>query len=507
MSVLGVDVGGSACKAAAFRLDGTPIAAAAEEYALTRPRPGWLEFDPARQQAALWAAIRRVTADPAVRRDPVRALSISAAGEAVLPVDRHGRPLYNSIATPDPRGQERVPFWEERLGAARLFAITGQPLDGIYSLNRALWFRQFMPDLFAQTWKFLCWQELVLLWLGLPPLLDHTLASRTMAFDIQARDWSEEILALAEMTPEQWAPLVATGSVVGELVPGVAEELGLGGGVLVVAGGFDQCCAALGAGVAAPGLASIGTGSVEAIACAVDALPPLEPLRARNLTLACHAVAGLYLVTACSFAAGSLLRWYRDTLAGEERARAAAEGRDAFAVIEETIAPGPTDLLVLPHFAGAFAPERDPRGRGAILGLSLATSRGELLRALLEGTAFAARHIVEAMAECGLEIGELRTSGGGSRSPAWLRIKADVLGRPLLRMRVSDAGCLAGAMLAATALGAYRSVVDAAATMAQAVERITPEPETAAFYDRRFALYRRLYPTLAPLHHALGGGV
>jgi xylulokinase len=516
MSFLGLDIGGSGCKAVAFTAEGRPLAAGYVEYALVRPRPGWLEFDTDVQWRALAAAVRQVTAHEAVRRDRIVALGISVAGEAVVPVDPRGRPLYNSIATPDLRGSEFVAWWDERLGARRIYEITGQTLDGIYALNRALWFREHMPQVYRETWKFLCWEDLLLVRLGLPPAIDHSLASRTMAFDIRRRDWSGEILDLAGLGPEMWAELAPSATVVGEVAPDVADDLGLPPGVKAVTGGFDQVCAALGAGVVRPGLTSIGTGSVEAVSTAVSEQSPLdaEALRAGNFILASHAVPGLLLIVGASFTAGSLLRWYRDTLGAEERAAARERGRDVFEIISETVPDEPSSLLVLPHFAGSFNPYRDPLSRGAILGLTLATTRPQLLRGLLEGTALEVRLIADALSRAGIVVGRtsegaaglqpLRVVGGGSRSRPWLQIKADVLNRAVAPMRVSEAGCLAGAICAATATGAYPSLPAAAEAMTGMGDLVTPSPAPAALYEQRFALYRQLYPAIAEIQRALG---
>lgn len=504
MSLLGVDIGGSSCKAVAFDALGRRLAAAAVEYPTVRPRAGWLEFDTEVQWRTLRDAVCRVAAADAVRDDPVTALGISAAGDAVVPVDGRGRPLAHSIAVPDPRGGAWVPWWHERLGARRIFEITGQTLDGFRVINRLLWYRAERPEVFAAAWKFLCWEDLLLVRLGLPPVISPALAARTMAYDLRRRAWSAEILDAAEIAPGRLADPVPAGTPVGEIAPRVATDLGLPAGVVAVTGGYDAACAALGAGLLQPGDACICTGSVEAILVAVARIPDADALAARNLSLVCHATPEGLLAVGLSFAAGSLLRWYRDELGAEERRLAEASGRDPFAVIAAAVPAAPTDLLVLPHFAGSFTPARDPAARGAILGLSLGTTRAQLLRALLEGTAFEAKLIVEAMIECGLAVGDVRAVGGGARSRPWLQIKADVLDRDVQAMREPEAGCLGAAILAASATGVHPSLAAATTAMTATSDVITPCH--AALYAPRFAAYRGLHAAVAPFHDVLSAG-
>src|SRR5438874_1712151 len=206
MSLLGLDVGGSGCKVVAFDLGGLSLAQAHRPDGQLRPRSDWLEFDLEAQWQALREALREVAAAPPLRRDPPRALALSVAGDAVVAVDRGGRQLYPSIASSDPRGWSEAEWLAARLGgAARLYEITGLPLDGMYALSRILWFRRHMPGVAERAWKWLCWHEFFVVRLGLPPALDLSLAGRTLALNLRRRSWSNEILAAAEVRPSELA--------------------------------------------------------------------------------------------------------------------------------------------------------------------------------------------------------------------------------------------------------------------------------------------------------------
>ncbi|NQU09145.1 hypothetical protein HQ590_00015, partial [bacterium] len=235
MSLLGLDVGLTGCKAVAFGLGGQMLSQAYQEYRLQHPRPGWVELDPADVGEALTRVIRQVTA--AVPSDPVRALSVSTHGESVLPIDAAGRPLRPIITALDTRASEQTAWWDQQVGRERLFQITGMPLHPMYTVNKLLWLRQHEPEVFAAAHRFLCMQDFVFHQLGLDPAMDYSLAARTMLFDVTRLTWSDELLGLAELDGSRLSRALPSGTVVGEVAPAVADRLGLARGAVGVTGG------------------------------------------------------------------------------------------------------------------------------------------------------------------------------------------------------------------------------------------------------------------------------
>ena len=274
MSLLGLDIGITGCKAVAFRLDGQTLAQAYREYPLIQPQPGWMELDPAEVWDAVREVIGRVTA--AVRSDPVQALSVATHGESVLPVDAAGRPLCRFISAIDTRAEQQTRWWAEQVGRERLFQITGMPLHPMYTINKLMWLRDNQPGIFAASSRFLCMQDFVFHQLGLPPAMDHSLAARTMAFDIHRRAWSGEILDLAGMDAARFSPALPSGAAIGEVPASIAETLGLGRGGVAVTGGHDQPAGALGCGAIVEGICMDSTGTVECVGVASS-----RPVRSR----------------------------------------------------------------------------------------------------------------------------------------------------------------------------------------------------------------------------------
>ena len=495
MSYLGLDLGGSSAKAAAFALDGSLLATAKVPYLLESPRPGWREFNPATQWQALADAIRAVTAAPEVGHNPIRGIGISVAGEAVVPVSTDRTPLYNAFASFDTRGCEYVPLLRDRVGESAIFKTTGQPLDGMYSLMRILWFREHMPTVFHRAWKFCLWQELILLRLGLDPVLDYSNAARTMAFDIHTCEWSEDILRAVDISPDLFARAVPQGTVAGFLNNQTADELGLPRNCSVVAGGLDQSCASLGLGVVDSTTTAIGTGSVEAVDIPLQMTEALLPEADQFLFVTPYAPGG-FLGTAHHLTAGSAIEWHR-SLVGSALNDLALYGLPAEAILDP-----PSSLLVLPQFAGSFVPKRNPAAKAAIMGLSLDTSATDIARALLEGLVFELRVTIENMESIGLQVGQLRNGGGGSRSELWMRLKATVLGKPIALPEIVDSSCLGAAILAARADGNFSDSSSAAAAMVHMKREYEPQSSVAGAYDDRYQEYRAIRETWVGNHRS-----
>ncbi len=500
MSLLGIDIGISGCKAVAFDLSGRALSQAYREYRLYQPRPGWMELEPAEVWAAVREAVRQVTAHC---DDPVRSLAISTHGESVVPVDAAGRPICRFITAIDTRAVEQARRWEEKPGREHIFAITGMPLHPMYTANKLMWLRESEPDIFHAAHRFLCMADFLYAQLGLPPAMSHSLASRTMLQDLHTLSWSAEMMACAGLDPTRFSPALPSATVLGEIAASVAEDLGLAAGALGVIGGHDQCCGALGIGGIHEGIAMDSTGTVECVAVAMPRLVLDRRLLDGNLPVEPHTVPGMYIVLGWSSVGGALLRWYRDTFAAEERAEASRTGRDAYDIILGQATSGPSPVLILPHFVGSGTPWLDPASKGAILGLDLSTTRGQIIKAILDSVTYEIKLNIDTMEAAGIAVQELRAMGGGARSPLWLQTKADITGKPVRAMDVAEAPCLGCAILASVALGEYATIAEAVAQMVRINRTYEPDLTLHARYAEKMALYADIYPTLASLNHRI----
>jgi len=498
--LMGLDVGSTGVKAVVFDEEGKVRGSTYQEYGELYPQPSWIELRP----DEVWAATQRVIREAAAEAGGgVRSLSISALGETFTPISRDGQFLHNSIVSPDNRAVKQAESWRESLGAQRVFEITGMPLHPSFTLNKIMWLRDEMPQVHADTWKYLLWPDVILFKLGFEPRIDWSLAGRTMAFDVVNKRWSQEMLEAAGIEVELFADPIQPGEVVGELSARAAESVGLEAGCLMVAGGHDQPMNALGAGVVGQDMAVDGMGTVECITVAFDA-PVLTPaMLEHNYCCYPHVVGGLYATIAFNYASGSVLRWFRDNFGQAELAQAKREGRDVYEVILADLPEGPTGLLWIPYFAGSGTPYLDPHAKGAIVGLTLACDRKSFIKALIEGTCYELNLNITALAQAGVAIERLRVTGGGSRSDTWLQIKADITGKEVVTLNVSEAGCLAGAMLGGVALGVWHSVAEAVGALVHEGKSFEPRSGEHQKYQPLYEAYQDAWPALRDVMHRI----
>ncbi len=501
MSLLGLDIGITGCKAVAFGLTGETLAQAYQEYPLYQPNPGWMELDPAEVWGSVKQVIGKVTA--AIPHDPVRALSIATHGESVVPMGADGRPLSRFITALDTRAAEETRWWAEHVGKERIFRITGMPLHPMYTINKLMWLRKHDPTTFHTAHRFLCMPDFLFHQLGVPPAMDYSLAARTMAFDVTRLTWSEEILGLAGMDATRLSPTLPSGTVLGEVAPAVAAELGLAPGAVAVVGGHDHPCGSVGCGAISEGIVMDATGTVECIAVVSPRLVLGPELLENNLPIAAHPIRGMYVVLAWSAVGGALLRWYRDNFGRAEQEEAARSGRDVYDLILAQAPAEPSPVLVLPHFVGSGTPWLDPASKGAILGLDLSTSRGQIIKGILDSVTYEIKLSLDAMEAAGVVVREIRAMGGGAKSALWLQTKADIWGKPVVAMDVSEAPCLGCAILAGVATGAFPSAEAGIAQMVRTRRTFEPDAAMHERYMEKAALYGQVYPTLKALNHQM----
>ncbi|MDZ7615467.1 MAG: FGGY-family carbohydrate kinase, partial [Patescibacteria group bacterium] len=420
------------------------------------------------------------------------------------PVSADGEFLANAMVSSDARAVAIVESFSRQFGARRLYDLTGHTPHPMFTLFKLLWLRQERPDVFAQAQRFLCFEDLFQQHLGVEPAMSWPLAGRTMLFNVQTHRWEDAILQAAGLDASRLAQPAASGTVVGTIPRTAADDLGLPTGVLVVTGGHDQPMGALGAGVTEPGVAMFASGTVECICPAFDQPRLDEPLFNANLCTYDYTLPGMYTTVLFSLTGGNLLRWFRDQWGQPERAEAERTGADVYDLLTRAMAAEPSNLLVLPYFTPSGTPYFDARVPGAILGLRLTTTRGEVLRALIEGVAMEMRLNLEVLAESGLAVRQLRAIGGGAKSRALVQLKADVLDRPITTLAVSEAACLGAALLACSA---HTSTApgDLLAAWVQPGPAVEPDASRAARYRQRFAAYRELYPAMRDAWQRLGG--
>lgn len=430
----------------------------------------------------------------------IEGLAISSLAESVVPVDVDGRPLYPVIAWFDDRTIPQRDWWRKQLGAVRIFRICGVHLDHIFSINKMMWIRDHAPDAFRRTVRWLGVNDYLNYRLTGEQMTNPSIASRTMAFDVAARDWSRTMLELADIPLEQMPPVHESGSLVGRVTPQAATETGLPVGTPVFLGGHDHLCGALAAGVVSPGPVLNSLGTTEVLLVAMDRFDPQgEDPEQQGFSHGCHVAPGKYYAFGGVRGAGHVTEWLRQLL-GQRLASGDASLAEVYRAMTDAgmAAPrGSKGLFVLPFIAGG-RPHRDAEALGVFFGLRTVHNAGDIIRATYEGLSYELRYSIGLLeAFSGHPIQRLTGIGGGTRNELWLRVKADITGRPIDLPALTENAALGAALLAGLGSGVYRDVNDATHSVYR-LER-TIEPDRAAheqyieWYDQ---VYLPLYPQL-----------
>ncbi|MGH3647878.1 MAG: xylulokinase [Micromonosporaceae bacterium] len=493
--VVGVDVGTTSAKAVvvddAWRVRGE----AREEYP-TRYLPGnGAEQNPDDWWGASARCIAAALEQAGVAAPDVAAVGVSSQAPSVVLLDGDGRPLGPALLWMDRRGQAECAL--RTAEGARVVALTGNRLDPYYAAPKLAWLLRTDPSLARRASTFLMANGYVTHRLTGVVTADTGHAGLSLLNDLDADGWSGELAELWGVPPTWLPPLSDPSTVVGMVSPAAAPATGLAAGTPVIAGLVDGVAASLESGVVAHGDVCEMTGQSTVVNAAVKADVARQTTGA--LSVMPYPVPGHHLVFGSMVATGGILRWFRDEFgSGLEDGDFAA--LDALA---GTASPGSGGLLMLPYFLGERSPIWDSDARGAVVGLSMSTTRADLVRAILEGTAYGLAHNVAELAAMGLKPAALRIVGGGARGRTWNQIKADVTGLPVELPSHSLGAPVGTALVAAAGVGLVADLVEVVRRRYAVTERIAPDPSRHADYQRRYRIYRDLYPALRDVHRSL----
>ncbi len=495
MALLGIDIGSTALKATLYALDGSRLAGASLEYAAAKSGEG---LAPDSLWQTLIDVIHRLRA--AAPRAEIRAAAISSHGESFVPVDRAGMAIGRFILNTAPIAVEEATAFAEHFGKAEIFRRTGLPVHSMYTLPKIAWLRTNRPEVFAAADRFLCVEDYILTRLGVGSWISTSLASRTMALDLEACSWIDEYLAFAGITKAQLSTPVPSGTPIGRAATAAADELGLPQDVEWVAGGHDQGCCSLGAGGVTEGIAVDGTGTFECVSIPVREAVLTPAALGYNFPAERHTVSDLKL-TLSYIAGGIALKWFRNVASRHLLDLAALKGVDPYELILADLPEEPTEVLMYPHLIGTGTPWLDARARGALVGFDAGTTYEELAKAAIEGITLEMGWNLELQASIGIEIGRIHAVGGGARSDRWLQMKADIFNQEVVTVP-GEASCAGAAMGAGVGIGAFGSHAEAAAAFVREGKAFTPRPRQVAAYREKAAHYRdvagRLYGFAAP---------
>lgn len=487
--VLGIDVSTTATKAVLVDDTGRVAGVAASEYGFEVPRPLWSEQDPRLWWDGAVRAIQSVLAGSGAHGADVVAIGLTGQMHGAVLLGDAGDVLRPAILWNDQRTAAACDEIRRAIGRERLIEITGNDALTGFTAPKLVWVRDQEPEVWARVRHVLLPKDFVRHQLTGGWALDKADGAGTLLFDLAARDWSPEILDALRIDPAWMPPTFEGPEVTGTVSRAAAEATGLRAGTPVVAGGGDQSANGVGVGAVDPGVVALSLGTSGVVFAATDA-PIHEP---RGIVHAfCHAVPGRWHLMSVMLSAAGSLRWFRDTV---------APGTDFGTLVDAAAAvpAGAEGLLFLPYLSGERSPHPDPNARGAFVGLTLGHDRRHLTRAVIEGVAFGLRDGLDLMVAAGLPRPEqIRASGGGTASPLWRQVLADVLEAEIATVSTTEGAAAGAAFLAAVGAGWFPTVASATAAFVRATPVASPGPDAPA-YRGLHELYRQLYPALSPV--------
>ena len=507
MAIMGLDLGTSGCKSVVCAPDGKYISGAYREYTAQRDA-GAHELD----ANVMWDCIREVirigAADCKANtdgRDRVEAIIVTSFGEAGVPVDIDGNVLHGIVLYTDNRGEAETNALVASYGRERLMQTLYMKPHMMYTLPKLMWYKNELPEIFEKMHHFYLIEDYAVWRLSGASQISYTLASRTMAFDVVGKKWDTELLSAAGIDPAIFSTPVSAGTVAGTVRKSLCEELNLDPDTRIITGAQDQITAALGAGALKPGTSVDGMGTVECITPVFDRPFTDMSLINRGYVCAPHAFDGLYATYAFCYCGGALVQWFRDTVGLDAKRLAAEQNTSAYKLLDAELAAdarcvGPTGILVLPHFAGTATPYMDLETHGAVVGLSLDTPRSQFYKAVMEGITYEMKLNLDMLRAGGVPVDALNATGGGSRSPIWMQIKADITGLPVHTLENPEAGAVGCIMLGAVAGGYYKDLYEASEALVRIKDTYLPSPAMHDKYAVHYERYCRLYDAVKGIY-------
>jgi len=477
--LLGIDAGTTSVKSGLFNADGQCLAVARQEYQLSTPHANWAELDPEIYWQACVSTTQKVLQQTGA--NDVAAVSVSSQGETMVALDAKGKPVYPAIVWLDNRAEREAAFLAEKF-TDEVYERSGIPeIIPTWTACKILWLKNNEPDVYSRADKFMLVQDYLIYRLTGQYTTNDSVSCTSLYFDIVKGRWWDAVLSEIGIGEKNLPHLVPPGDVIGNVSAEASAQTGLPQTTKVVGGGMDQSVGAIGAGNIRTGVVSETTGAALTIQVSI---PSPDVDKHKIIPVYCHSVPGKFLFVPVCPTAGMAYKWFRDTFADEEVARAEREKTDSYDLLNAMAAdvpPGSDGLVMLPHLMGAYSPDPNPAARGSFTGFTLSHTRGHFARAILEGVAFLLKRNLEVLQNAGVDVTEIRSTGGGARSPLWNQIKANVCSLPVVTLQNEDTALLGDAILAGVAAGVFQSIEDGCAQMVALKDKIEPDFQAADY--------------------------
>lgn len=443
---MGLDIGTTGCKANIFDQSGNVCAYAYREY-LGRQHDGLIDAE------GVWNDVCEVIKECTEDYPEIEAICTTSFGETVVAVDASGMALGEAVLYTNANAVEEWEYLDQKVGSARIAEITGHISHPMYTVSRLMWMKKNQPQMYQKTYKFLFFSSFIESKLGAKCCAENTLAARSMAYDIRREEWSQEICRAADIDMDKLPPIVKAGEQIGAVSEELVKFFDMVKAPKILAGGHDQPCVALGMGAIHGGDAAYGLGTVECFTLVLDEICQSPKMQEAHLICTPHVVEGKYITYGVLLSGGVVLSDLRNKMYQKELVEAKRQKKDIYEIMMNDMPEKIEGLYYLPHLAGTGTPQMDTKDRGVIYGLTMNTSRGDLVRAALEGISFDMRLNVQNMENCGLPVKRILAAGGGARSKKGVQVRCDIMQREIFLTKDVQAGTRGVFYIAAKALG------------------------------------------------------
>ncbi|HLX11316.1 MAG TPA: xylulokinase [Bacteroidota bacterium] len=507
--VIGLDIGTSGAKGVLIDEFGAVVSAASSDYPLSTPLPSWVEQNPEDWWNATINICKKLSATEGVASGDIVGIGISGQMHSLVALDANKNVLRPSILWSDTRTEAECVWLKKNIGIENLKKFVANPALEGFTLPKLLWTRNHEGKIFDRIAHILLPKDYIRFRLTGELATDVSDAAGTLMFDVRQRRWSDEMLKRCSISPELLPHVYESTAVAGAVSREAAAATGLPERTPVVAGGADNGCGAIGAGVTEKGraFASIGTSGV--VFAHSDKPVVDDQLRAHTF---CSCVPLKWYAMGVMLMAGGALRWYRDTFCMLEVNSAKAHGIDPYDLLSaaaRTIPAGSEGLFFQPYLAGERTPHQSASARAAFVGATIRHTKDHFTRAVFEGITFGMKDSLEIIRSMGIGVNEIRLSGGGAKSKFWRQLQADIYGVEVMTVNTREGPAFGAALLAAVGTGIYASIAEAVGQTVRIDDRISPNPDNAKKYTDFYQVYKEIYPALEVVEtkiHAMNKG-
>lgn len=502
--LLGIDIGTSGTKTVLFDREGNTIASMLGEYPLYQPKIGWAEQNPEDWWNATASTIKGVIEKSGVNPDDIKGIGLSGQMHGLVMLDKECNVLRPSIIWCDQRTSKECDQITELVGKERLIEITANPALTGFTASKILWVRNNEPDIYERAYKILLPKDYVRFMLTGEFATEVSDASGMQLLDIAKRNWSDEVLEKLDINKDLLGRVYESQDITGYVTEEVAKLTGLSAGTPVVGGAGDQAAGAIGNGIVKPGVVSSTIGTSGVVFAYTDKVT-IDP-NGRVHTF-CHAVPNTWHVMGVTQGAGLSLKWFRDNFCLEEKNTADLMEVDPYELMNveaDKVKAGCEGLIYLPYLMGERTPHLDPNAKGVFFGLSARHTKRDMLRAVMEGVGYSLKDCMEIIKDMGIDVTEVRASGGGGKSKLWRQIQADLFNTEVVTINSSEGPALGVALLAGVGAGVYSSVQEACETVIKVVSKQQTVADDSDVYRKYYDVYKALYPALKEQFKAVG---